>query len=123
MIYRIFDHVLAGHTWSPAGDLQIAEFAEPDQGAAPASPESERKSLLARLAIRAKSDRIMCRAARRLLAEPSLPLDRLASELGVSEKYLLSGLRAVLGVGPAAIGQAPAAPRVTETDIRRIRAR
>ena len=109
MIYRIFDHVLAGHTWNEAGDLQIVEPAQSVEVAAPASPDVEGRSLLARLAIRSKSDRIMCRAARRLLANPSMPLDRLASELGVSERYLMSGLRAALGVSPAAIGRTPVA--------------
>jgi hypothetical protein len=109
MIYRIFDHVLAGHTWSESGDLQIVQSAPPVRTALPASPDAEGRALLARLAIRSKSDRIMCRAARRLLTNPATPLDRLASELGVSERYLVSGLRAVLGVSPAAIGRTPLA--------------
>jgi AraC-like DNA-binding protein len=99
MIYRIFDQVLAGHIWSDAGRLQVVQGA-PDRQGLPASPDVESRSHRARLVIRSKGDRVMCRAARRLLANPSMPLDRLASELGVSERYLVSGLRAVLGVSP-----------------------
>ena len=108
MIYRIFDHILAGHTWSEAGNLQIVQPVA-DQSDRPTSPEVESRSLMARLAIRSKSDRIMRRAARRLLADPSMPLARLASELGVSERYLVSGLRAVLGVSPELLVRLPIA--------------
>ena len=100
MIYVIFDNVLAGHTWSEAGHLQIAEPAVPVVLGRPASPEAVRQSLLARLAIRSKPDRIMCRAARCLMENPSMQFERLASKLGVSERYLGAGLRTVLGVSP-----------------------
>src|SRR5882757_8689963 len=99
MIYVIFDHVLAGHTWSEAGRLQIVQAA-PDTSDQPASPGCVRQSLLARLAIRSKGDGIMCRAAKRLSESPMMQLDQLASELGVSERYLVAGLRTVLGVSP-----------------------
>jgi len=42
----------------------------------------------------------MRRAAKRLIANPSVPLDELARELGVTERYLRSGLRAALGIDP-----------------------
>ena len=100
MIYVIFDNVLAGHTWSEAGRLQIVQPELPVRSTQPSSPEVERQSLLARLAIQAKSESSMCRAARCLVENPSMRLDRVASELGVSEKYLIAGLRTVLGVNP-----------------------
>jgi len=102
MIFRIFDHVLANHTWTKAGRLCIA-WPEPEEtrSATTSSPEAGRQSLLARLAIRSKADRFMCRAGRSLMANPSMRLDQLAAELGVSERYLIAGLRTVLGVSPS----------------------
>jgi AraC-like DNA-binding protein len=100
MIYVIFDNVLTGHTWSEVGGLQIVPPELPARSFQPSSPEAERRSLLARLAARAKSEPIMCRAARRLVENPSMQLDQLAFELGISERYLVAGLRSVLGVNP-----------------------
>ncbi len=67
-----------------------------------ASPDeiAEAASLLCRLVHRSKTDSVMCRAAWHLRRDPALPMRRLASRLGVSEGYLLSGLRAVLGTDP-----------------------
>jgi hypothetical protein len=76
MIYRIFDQSLAGHTWSEEGRLQIVQAA-PDAFNRQTSPECARSSLLARLAIRSKGHRIMCRAAKRLLESPTTALDLL----------------------------------------------
>ena len=99
MNFRILDHVLADHTWSATGHLCIAHDAPTVPCAGP-SPEAEIDSLLSRLILRSKSDRIMGRAAKRLTAHPSTPLHELARELGVTERYLLSGLRTALGVDP-----------------------
>ena len=99
MTFRIFDHVLANHTWSATGRLCIAQALETVSCATPSS-HAERDALLARLALRSRLDSVMCRAAKRLIANPSVPLDDLARELGVTERYLLSGLRAVLGIDP-----------------------
>ncbi len=99
MIFRIFDQVLANHTWSSTGRLCIAQ-APQTVSCGTCSSNAEIVSLLDRLILRSRSDRIMCRAARRLVTKPSIPLDELARELGVTERYLLSGLRAVLGVDP-----------------------
>jgi AraC-like DNA-binding protein len=107
MIYVIFDNVLADHTWTDAGRLQIVQPALPAMSVQPASPEAERQSLLARLAIRSVGDRIMCRATRCLSENPSVRLDQIASELGVSERYLVTGLRAVLGVSPYLLVRPP----------------
>src|SRR5437868_3383416 len=102
MIFRIFDHVLANHTWSPSGRLCIAH--EPQTVSCGASSSTaEIASLLGRLILRSKSDRVMCRAAKRLTANQSAPLDELARELGVTERYLVSGLRAALGVDPRCV--------------------
>src|ERR1700730_16742054 len=99
MAFRIFDHLLVNHTWSAAGRLCVPQQpqAVPCQ---PGSPKAELDALLARLVLHSRSDRVMCRAARRLATNPSMPLDELATELGVSEQYLKSGLRTVLGVDP-----------------------
>jgi AraC-like DNA-binding protein len=99
MIYRIFDQSLAGHTWSEEGRLRVVQAA-PNASDRQTSPECTRTSLLARLVIRSKGDCIMCRAAKRLTEFPMMQLDQLASELGVSERYLVAGLRTVLGVSP-----------------------
>jgi len=109
MIFRIFDHLLANHTWSMTGDLRLAcehSCIKPgsDVGSCQASPaQAETASLLDRLVLRTKSDRVMSRAAKRLIANPSMPLDQIARELGVTERYLLSGLRAALGVDPQCV--------------------
>ena len=68
-------------------------------------------SLLARLTIRSKGDRIVCRAAKRLSETPTTTLAQLASELGVTERYLVAGLRAVLGVSPELLVVAPEVKR------------
>ena len=107
MAFRIFDHLLADHGWSAAGRLLVcacaasaaadgAERAVENPQAEPCA-DLERRSLLARLAYRGKHDRILSRVARRLQTGPSLSLEQLAAELGVSERYLSDGLRAVLG--------------------------
>jgi hypothetical protein len=101
MIYRIFDHTLAGHTWSASGRLCIV--AQPLQGASREVPSAEAEvyGLLRRLILRSRSDRVLHRAAKRLAANPSTDLNDLARELGVTPRYLVSGLRAILGVDPA----------------------
>lgn len=99
MIYVIFDNVLAGHTWTDTGQLKIVQ-PELSRSSQRASPEAESQSLLSRLLHRSKSDPVTARVARRLAANPSIRLDLLASELGVSERYLLTGLRTILGVSP-----------------------
>jgi AraC-like DNA-binding protein len=106
MIYRIFDQSLAGHTWSEEGRLQVVQVV-PYASHRQTSPECARTSLFARLVIRSKRDRVMCRAARRLTESPATQLDQLASELGVSERYLVAGLRAVLGVSPELLAVTP----------------
>jgi hypothetical protein len=102
MTFRIFDRVLADHTWTAAGRLCIAH--QPKAVASETGcAKTEIASLLGRLILRSKSDRIMCRAVRRLAENPSVSLDELARELAVTERYLLSGLRAVLGVDPQCV--------------------
>jgi AraC-like DNA-binding protein len=100
VIYVIFENVLANHTWTETGRLRIVQPKLPASSNQPASPEAESQSLLSRLLLRSKSDRIMARAARQLSVSPSMRLDLLALELGVSERYLLTGLRAILGASP-----------------------
>jgi hypothetical protein len=97
MVFRIFDNVLANHTWSAHGHLCIAGEPRPISHAV-GCQKTEINALLGRLVLRSKSDRVMCRAARRLTANPSIPFNELARELRVTERYLRSGLRAVLGV-------------------------
>ena len=97
--YRIFDNVLEGHSWAADGRLCIAQQPQSDSFQE-TSPKAEIDALFNRLLLRSKSDRILCRVAKRLHADPSTSSGRLAFELGVSERYLLSGLRAILGVDP-----------------------
>jgi AraC-like DNA-binding protein len=99
MVFRIFGNVLANHTWSPTGHLCIAGAPQPVSHAT-CCHKAEINALLGRLVLRSRSDRVMCRAAQRLTTNPSISFDELAQELGVTERYLLSGLRAVLGVDP-----------------------
>ena|ERR1700730_8211332 len=99
MMYVIFDSVLVDHTWSEAGHLQIKSVRS-DSSSQSGSLEAERQSLLARLVLRSISDPVMSRAARRLAVNPSTQLDLLALEVGVSERCLRRGLRAILGVSP-----------------------
>jgi hypothetical protein len=47
----------------------------------------------------------MCRAAQRLTTSPSTSFDELARELRVGERYLSSGLRAMLGVDPTRLAE------------------
>jgi hypothetical protein len=99
MAFRIFDTVLSNRTWSATGRLCIAH--EPQTVSCGAvSAEAQLDSLCGRLLLRSKSDRIICRAARQLVTNPSMPLDVLARSLGTTERYLLSGLRAALGTDP-----------------------
>ena len=104
MAFRIFDHVLANHGWSATGSLCIAQACKAGEpSAAPcarATPNAEIDALRGRLLAWSKSDRVMCRAAQRLIAGPTTPFDHLARDLGVTERYLLSGLRAAFGVDP-----------------------
>ena len=110
MAFRIFDHLFVHHGWTATGRLVVSDAgvhaaaarrAEPANSAtAQQCAEIERRSLLARLAYRGKCDPIICRAARRLEAGPSLSRQQLAAELGVSEGYLSRGLQAVLGQNP-----------------------
>jgi hypothetical protein len=97
--FRIFNSVLGDHLWAADGRLCIAQQPQSDSFQE-ASPKAEINALFSRLVLRSKSDRILCRAAKRLHADPSISLGQLAPELGVSERYLLSGLRAILGVDP-----------------------
>src|SRR5262245_2454871 len=99
MVFRIFDNVLANHTWSPAGHLCIAGAPQAISHAT-CCQAAEINEPLGRLVLRARSDRLICRAAQRLTANPSISFDELAQELGVTKRYLLAGLRAVLGVDP-----------------------
>jgi hypothetical protein len=99
MPYRIFDSVLGNHSWSADGRLWIAQPQEP-VSLQDASPETEVDAIFARLLHRSKLDRIVYRAAIQLHAAPSTPLNQLAADLGVTESYLVSGLRAALSVDP-----------------------
>jgi AraC-like DNA-binding protein len=111
MAFRIFDHPLVHHGWSATGRIVISDPAvhAAAEGQVEQTNESptgqqradiERRSLLARLAFRGKLDPIMCRAARCLQADPTFSVQRLAAELGVTERYLSYGLQAVLGQSP-----------------------
>jgi hypothetical protein len=97
MVFRIFDNVLANHTWNTNGHLCIAGAPQLISQASYCQ-KTEINALLGRLVLRSKSDRVMCRAARRLTANPSIPFNELARELRVTERYLRSSFRAVLGV-------------------------
>jgi hypothetical protein len=107
MTFRILDHLLIGHDWTAAGCLVVSDVVahaaaahQPERAStAEQCADLERRSLLARLAYRGKQDRILARAARRLRADPSLSLQQLAAELGVSEGSLSRGLRGALGEG------------------------
>ena len=76
------------------------ELGGPAGAAAPPAEIAEAAALLRRLVHRSRWDSVMCRAAWHLRRNPALPMRRLASLLGVSEGYLSSGLRAVLGTDP-----------------------
>jgi AraC-like DNA-binding protein len=105
MALRIFDHLLVNHGWNATGGIYTpATHVTTDDHANPANEisaaeraEIERRSLLARLTHRCKLDPTMSRAARRLQADPWLPIRQLAAEIGVSERYLSSGLQGALG--------------------------
>src|SRR5262245_36429940 len=109
MAFRIFDHLLVHHDWTATGRLVLCACtahadasgeAEPVEAPTPEpSADLERRSLLARLAYRGKHDRILARAALRLQADPSLSLQQLAAELGVSERSLSRNVQGVLGQG------------------------
>jgi AraC-like DNA-binding protein len=111
MTFRIFDHLLVHHGWTATGRIAVSdplghavasshvEFTN-ESLTAQLHADIERRSLLARLVYRGKPDPILCRAARRLQDEPSLSIERLAAELGVSERYLSCGLQAALGQRP-----------------------
>ena len=99
MAFRIFDQTLANHTWSATGRLRIAG-APQSISHATYCQKAEIDALLGRLILRSKSDRVMCRAAQRWITNPAIRFDELARELRVTERYLLSSLRAVLGVDP-----------------------
>jgi AraC-like DNA-binding protein len=105
MALRIFDHLLANHSWTATGRIytpatHVHERALTDEISAAQRAEIERRSMLARLTYRSRLDPIMSRAARLLQADSCLPIHQLAAALGVSEKYLLGGLRSALGENP-----------------------
>jgi AraC-like DNA-binding protein len=111
MAFRIFDRLLIHHGWTATGRIVVSDPVvhtactgqiEATSGGLTAQQRAdiERRSLLARLAYRGKHDRILCRAARRPQADPSLSIERLAAELGVSEGLLSRSLQAVLGQSP-----------------------
>ena len=85
-----------------AAKLDVAESSRCDRIGELASPGeiAEAATLLSRLVYYSRMDPVMCRAAWHLRRDPALPLQRLASRLGVSEGYLSSGLRKILGVNP-----------------------
>lgn len=103
MALRIFDHLLVNHSWTAAGAIytpatHVTDFTNPaDEISAAERAHIERRSLLARLTYRCKLDPIVSRAARLLLTDSCLPIQDMAAELGVSERYLSRGLRAALG--------------------------
>jgi len=99
MSFRIFNTVLGDHLWSAHGRLCVVQqkkSASPEKG----SLQVEIDALFFRLLHRSRRDRDIYRAATRLKDNPSIPLGQLATELRVSERYLLSGLRAALSVDP-----------------------
>jgi AraC-like DNA-binding protein len=105
MALRIFDHLLVNHGWSATGNIHtLATHVTTEDHTNPAHEipaaeraDIERRSLLARLAYRCKLDPIMSRAACLLKADSCVPVQQLAAELGVSERYLSRGLRAAIG--------------------------
>jgi len=105
MALRIFDHLLVNHGWTATGSIYTPATHVTtddhtnlaDEISAAERAEIERRSLLARLTYRCKLDPIISRAARLLQADSCLPIQQLAAELGVSERYLSSGLRAAIG--------------------------
>lgn len=103
MALRIFDHLLVNHGWTATGSIytpetHVTDHANPaDEIPAAERAEIERRSLLARLTYRCKLDPTISRAARLLQADPCLPIQQLAAALGVSERYLSSGLQGALG--------------------------
>jgi hypothetical protein len=107
MPYRIFDSILGSHSWDENSQLRIAQPTRPGDFVSfeDASLEIEIAALFSRLLNRSKLDRTIYRAATRLYANPSVPLNRLAADLGVTERYLLSGLGAALSVDPHAFLQ------------------
>jgi len=100
MAFRIFDHLLVNHGWSETARLCVAHDPKAEVSCSAGSSKAETDSLLARPMLRTRSDRVMRCAAQRLLTEPGVPFDQLACELGVTERPLVSGLRAALGVDP-----------------------
>jgi hypothetical protein len=99
MPFRIFDHLLANHTWTATGRLCLAHAPSPVTNGIWLS-QSETDVLHSRLLLRTKADRVLARAARRL-NEVRVTRKELARELGVTERHLLTGLRAALGLDPA----------------------
>jgi AraC-like DNA-binding protein len=99
MTCRIFGTVLGNHSWSEDGRICIVQQIQ-SETFEKASPEAEIDGLFSRLLHRSRWDRVIYRAAMSLRDNPSIPLDQLAAELRVSERYLLSGLRSALGVDP-----------------------
>jgi len=109
MAFRIFDHLLIHHGWIATGRLVVCAAAQGSASSQAARPNQsppaqqcrdiERRALLARLVYRGKHVSLLCRAARRLQADPSLSIEQLASELGVSGESRSRGLRAALGQG------------------------
>ena len=108
MALRIFDHLLVNHSWTTTGRIYTpATRGKADDSTSPAveiteaqRAEIERRSMLARLAYRCRLDPIMSRATRLLQTDSCLPIQQLAVALRVSEKYLLNGLRSLLGETP-----------------------
>jgi AraC-like DNA-binding protein len=105
MALRIFDHLLADHSWTTTGRIytpatHVHARALTDEISDTQRAEIERRSMLARLTYRSRLDPIMSRAARLLQADSCLPIQQLAAALRVSEKYLLGGLRSALGENP-----------------------
>jgi AraC-like DNA-binding protein len=99
MPFRIFGTVLGNHSWSADGRLCIVQQRE-SASFEKASPEAEIDALFSRLLHRSRWERAIYRAAMCLRDNPSIPLDQLAAELCVSERYLLSGFRSALSVDP-----------------------
>lgn len=99
MPYRIFDSVLGSHSWSTDGRLCIEQHRR-SESFQETVPNTDVEVLFTRLLHRSKLERYVHRAATRLHTDPSTPLDGLAAELGVSERYLMSGFQAAIGVDP-----------------------